>query len=213
MTSSEYQRRERQFEIDRITARYAAEFKSGRKPDLADYLTRYPDYAAELADFIATYHLALVDLPEPDETPEPVRSPAFARALAAIRAREEAAAAHPALTGLVDRALDAGLSVREFAERVRLSPSIVMRLDAHAIAGASIPRELFRRLAVALDVQVEAVMGFLGASPQASAAFFYADEAPATIQDDFLTVLEASDDLAPDRKAEWRQISASEANG
>ncbi len=64
MTSPEYQRRERQFEIDRICAAYADEVESGRNPDPKDYLTRYPQYAVELADYIITYHLSLADLPE-----------------------------------------------------------------------------------------------------------------------------------------------------
>ncbi|HEU0027221.1 MAG TPA: helix-turn-helix transcriptional regulator [Ktedonobacterales bacterium] len=200
MTSPEYRRRERQFEIDRICAAYADEVESGRNPDPKDYLTRYPEYATELADYIITYHLSLADLPELDETPEPVRSPAFARALAAIYS----------LSGLEDRSFDVGLDPEQLAERVGVSPSFIARLDAKAIAATSIPRELFRRLAVALDVRMEAVMAFLGASLQTGGAFFHADQAPTGGQDDFLAAIEASDDLDPARKAEWRAISARE---
>lgn len=210
MTSPEYQRRERQFEIDSICARYAEEVESGRRPNVADYLARYPQYAAELSDYIVTYHLSLADLPEPDETPEPVRSPAFARALQAIHDQEAAQAAQAApaaLAGLVSRGIERGLNPRSLAERVGLSSTIIARLDARAISAASIPGELFRRLADALDVQQEAIMAYFSARPQASGGFYYADTAPTPTQDDFLTVIEASDDLAPERKAEWRQIT------
>ncbi len=94
-----------------------------------------------------------------------------------------------------------------------VTPRIIARLDARAIAAATIPRELFRRLAETLDVSVEAVMGFLGASAQAGGAFYHADQAPTYGQDDFLAAIEASDDLDPARKAEWRRISASETSG
>lgn len=207
MSSPENQSRARQFEIDRLCAAYVDEVKAGRTPDLDAYLAHYPDYAIELADFIVTYHLTLADLPEPDETPVETLSPGFARALAAIRAQEEPAAA---LAGLEDRSFDVGLDPDQLAERVGVSPSFIARLDARAIAATSIPRELFRRLADALDVRIEAVMAFLGASGQAGGAFFHADQAPTGGQDNFLTAIEASDDLDPARKAEWRQISARE---
>jgi transcriptional regulator with XRE-family HTH domain len=217
MTSPESQRRAREFEIDRLCARYVEEVKSGRKPNLEDYLTRYPDYALELADFIVTYHLTLADMPEPDETPVETLSPGFARALEAIRAQEAAAAPAPStasapveFVSLEDRSFDVGLDPEQLAARVGVSPSIIARLDARAIKVASIPRELFRRLAETLDVTVEAVMGFLGASAQTGGAFYYADQAPTGDQDEFLAAIEASDDLDPARKAEWRAISASD---
>lgn len=209
MTSPESQRRARQLEIDRLCARYVEEAKSGRKPNLQDYLARYPNYAIELADFITSYHLTLVDLPEPDEAPVATLSPAFARALAAVRAQvtqREAAA----FVSLEDRSFDVGLDPGTLAARVGVTPRIIARLDARSIAAASIPRELFRRLADALDITVEAVMGFLGASAQAGGAFFDADKAPTGAQEDFLAAIEASDDLDPARKVEWGEISASE---
>ncbi len=206
MSSPESRRRARQFEIDRLCADYVREARSGRAPDLADYLARYPDYAIELAEFIMTYHLTLADLPEPDETPVETLSPGFARALEAVHARET-------LTSLADRSFDVGLDPDQLAERVGVSSSIIARLDARAIRPTSIPRELFRRLAETLDVSVEAVMGLLGASARAGGAFYHADQAPTGEQDDFLVAVEASDDLAPARKVEWREISARETSG
>ncbi|HEX9038087.1 MAG TPA: hypothetical protein VF808_13970 [Ktedonobacterales bacterium] len=209
MTSPEYERRARQFEIDRITARYAQEAESGRNPDPKVYLSQYPQYATELADFIATYHLALADLPAPDETPAVELSPAFARALAAIPTTE-GGPSPVALVGLEDRAFDVGSTPEVVAQKVGLSQRLLARLDAHAIAAATIPRELFRRLAEALDVSEQAVMAHLGASPRVGGAFFDADQAPTGAQEDFLSAIEASD-LNPQRKAEWRALSARDA--
>lgn len=211
MTSSEYERRVRQAEIDRITARYAEEAELGRNPDPRQYLTQYPQYAAELADFIVTYHLALADLPEPDETPAAELSPTFARALAAIHA--QGAQAAPAFAGLAERAFDVGLDPERVAERAGVSPSFIARLDARAVAVTTIPTELFRRLAAALDTTAEAVIGFLSAGGQPGGAFFYASQTPESSQDDFLSAIEASDDLDPARKAEWRAISERGENG
>lgn len=209
MTSQEYERRARQFEIDRITARYAEEAESGRNPDPNTYLSQYPQYAAELADFIAQYHLVMADLPEPDETPVAELSPAFARALAAIRAREAAAqpVAPPmaAFVSLEDQAFEVGSTPEALAARVGLTQRLLARLDARAITVTSMPHELFRRLAGALDVSVEAVMAYLGAGAQAAGAFFDADQAPTGAQEEFLQAIEASD-LDPQHKAEWRAI-------
>jgi hypothetical protein len=214
---------ERQFEIDRICAEYADEVESGFKPDADAYLKRYPAYAAEIAEFIISYHLMYEHMPEPDAAVTAAFEPAFERALDMIRAEVEqrvadqavapAVAPQASLIGLADRAFDVGLDPERLAERAHISPSLIDQLDAHAIAASTIPRELFRRLAEMLDVSLEAVSGFLGASAQTGGAFYHASEAPSTKQDEFLAVIEASDDLDPAFKAEWRKISASEQNG
>ena len=214
MANPDSERRAREFEIDQVCAEYVDAIEAGRHFDVKDYLARYPRYAAELADFIVSYHLTLTDLPELDQTPVAELSAGSARALEIVRAEIEQRIAgqepQTALTGLEDRSFDAGIDPDQLAERVGVSPTIIARLDARAIAATSIPRELFRRLADALDVRIETVMAFLGASVQTGGAFFHADQAPTGGQDDFLAAIEASEDLDPARKAEWRQISASE---
>lgn len=212
MTNPEPPRRGRQFEIDRLCAEYADAVEAGRGPDPKVFLAAHPDYQVELSTYIVTYHLLLADLPQPDETPEPARSPAFDRALAAIHASEAAQSTGAAgLASLAERSFDVGIDPESLAERVGVSSSFIARLDAHAIAAATIPATLFRRLASALDVQVEAVRTLLttpDAGGQPGGAFYYADQQPATAQDDFLTAIEASDDLDEERKAEWRALVA-----
>ena len=55
--------REQEEFVQRITARYVEETRSGQRPVISDYLARYPQYADEIADFVAYYHAFEVDLP------------------------------------------------------------------------------------------------------------------------------------------------------
>ena len=42
--------------VQRITAQYVAEVHAGHKPKASTYIARYPQYANEIADFIAYFH-------------------------------------------------------------------------------------------------------------------------------------------------------------
>src|SRR5438477_12192897 len=55
--------REQEEVIQRITAQYVDEVRAGQRPKVSDYLARYPQYAGEIADFVAYYHTVEVDLP------------------------------------------------------------------------------------------------------------------------------------------------------
>src|SRR5947209_18736953 len=55
--------REQEEVVQRITARYVEEVRSGHQPDIGDYLARYPQFADELANYIAYYHAFEADLP------------------------------------------------------------------------------------------------------------------------------------------------------
>src|SRR2546421_13017191 len=59
--------REQEEAILRITAQYVDEVRAGQRPKVSDYLARYPQYAAEIADFVAYYHT--VEPPPPPATP------------------------------------------------------------------------------------------------------------------------------------------------
>lgn len=48
--------REREHALLRITAQYTDEARAGQHPKLGDYLARYPQYADEIADFVAYFH-------------------------------------------------------------------------------------------------------------------------------------------------------------
>jgi len=54
--------------IQRITAQYVADIQAGRNPKISDYLARYPQHAAEIADFVAYFHAFEEDIPGETET-------------------------------------------------------------------------------------------------------------------------------------------------
>lgn len=80
--SAELSPEERELQALAIQERFAAEYRAGRNPRLADYLRAYPEYAGSLADFVAR----LLDEGEADESdtaPAPLSS-GSRRALEAI---------------------------------------------------------------------------------------------------------------------------------
>src|SRR3974390_2099070 len=58
--------------IQRLTARYVADYNAGRQPQLSEYLSRYPQFADELAGFVTYYHAIEVDLPIESELIAPL---------------------------------------------------------------------------------------------------------------------------------------------
>src|SRR5436305_11001811 len=55
--------REQEEAVLRITARYVEEVQAGHQPNVSDYLARYPQYAGEIADFVAYYQAIEIDVP------------------------------------------------------------------------------------------------------------------------------------------------------
>jgi hypothetical protein len=201
---------ERQYEIDRITAQYADDYRSGRAPRMEEYVQRYPQYTRELLEFAVYFHTVGFDAAEPDEVPTTELSPAAQRALARIREQRAAAAVSP-IEGLVKRGATVGYAPRRLAESVGLTTELLGKLEARAIAVATIPPTLVRRLADALKVAPEAVASYLGAArPGQAGAFYYSDRPPTQHQESFLDAVQASA-LSPELKREWDEIVKEDA--
>ena len=96
------QERERQYEIDLITAQYADAYRSGHAPRIEEYMQRYPQYTRELLEFAVYFHSVGFDAAESDAAPAAELSPAAQKALAQIR-EQRAAASTPPLEGLVQQ--------------------------------------------------------------------------------------------------------------
>ncbi|MGE5335222.1 MAG: hypothetical protein ACM3N4_11020 [Nitrososphaerota archaeon] len=208
--------RERQFEIDRITFEYAEEYRQGRHPRIEAYMQRYPQYAAELLEYAVYFHTTGFEMETFEQPAELTMSPAAEKALARIREQSLAYPVVPAtpapIESLVKLGTAAGYTPPRLAEAVGLTPALLGRLEARAIAAASIPRALFQRLGEALKVAPEAIAAYLGA-PQAGQAggFYYADRPPAQQQESFLDAVQSSA-LSPERKREWAEIVSREAS-
>lgn len=207
--------REREYEIDRITFEYAAEYRSGRAPRIEAYVQRYPQYATELMEYALDFHAAGF-VGEPLEEPaDLVLSPAAEKALARIREQHAeyqsvAPEAPVAIEGLVKRGIEAGYTPPQLAAAVGLTPDLLDRLEAHAIALSSIPRTLLQRLATTLKAAPEAIAAYLGAPPAGQAGgFYYAEQPPEQQQATFLDAVQTSA-LPPEGKREWAEIVKAE---
>lgn len=201
MTEQEPRREDgRQARVERLTARYVAEYRAGNAPSLDDYIARNPDLAPELTDFALYYHTIAEDLPALDTANPPQPSAAARRAFASLFG--------PSIQGLVARGAEVGVTPPALMERMRLSPDLLGKLEARAVTITSIPPTLVARLADSLQVPPAAISSFLGAQP-ASAAFFYADQAPQPNQESFADAVRASA-LPEATKSEWLDVIARE---
>ena len=59
---------EPQEDVWRITAQYVADCRSGKHPVVGDLIARYPQYAHEIADFVAYYHMLEEGTHQQDES-------------------------------------------------------------------------------------------------------------------------------------------------
>lgn len=200
---------ERQYEIDRITAQFVDDYRSGLAPRIETYLQRYPEYASELLEFAVYFHTIGFDAEASEVSPASELSPAAQRAMQIIQSRSAPATATPtaqSIEGLVKQGTKAGYSARKLAGAVGLTTEVLGKLEARVIAVATIPPTLVARLASTLQVMPEAVAAYLGAtSPGQAGAFYYADQPPAQQQESFLDAVHAST-LSPELKQEWTTI-------
>jgi hypothetical protein len=195
-------RRQRQYELQRLLARYQHEYHTGKSPRLEEYIQRYPEFEAELIDFAFYFHTIAADLPEPGTTPAAQLSPAAEKALAHISAQLA-----PPFPGFFKQGLDAGYAPPGLAEALDISWDILAKLEARAIRVTSIPRSLIQRMADTLNALPESIAAYLrGSAPAPAGTFYYADQAPTQQQETFLEAIRSSPELSPDQKHEWEQI-------
>lgn len=153
--------------IQRLTARYVAEHRAGLHPQLSVYLTYYPQYADILADFVIYYQAMEAELPLESEIIAPLSQASRA---AYHEAMEKMMYATPELGrkqgSLQMAANNAQKSLEQVSVEVGLDPDILQKLDQHWIDVATMPRELSRRLAKALQQPVTAIEILLGMGQQ-----------------------------------------------
>lgn len=207
--------RERQYEIDSIIAQYVDAYHSGQSSHIEDFVERYPQYASELLEFAVYYHTVGFATESLAGPLEPTLSPEGEAILARIHALSAASAPAPAaIESLVKQGILVGYAPPQLAEAVGLTPELLGRLEARAIATSSIPRALFQRLAATLKTAPEAIAAYLGGWAQWGhqvGGFYYADQPPAQEQESFLDAVQAST-LSPERKREWAEIVNEETN-
>lgn len=198
-----------QYELDRITAQYADEYRAGRGPRIEEYVRRHPQYAQQLLEFAVYFHSVGVDAETLEGPPDAALSPAAQWVISRIGEQHPAASAI-AVEGLVKRGAKVGYSPKHLADAVGLTIELLGKLEARAIAVATIPSTLITRLADALKTAPDAVSAYLGGGPVQAGGFYYADQAPAQQQQSFSDAVQASA-LPPERKQEWIKIMQEDA--
>jgi len=199
--------REREEFVQRITARYVEEVRTGLRPNVSDYLVRYPEYADEIADFIAYFHAFEGDLPYETQS-MPVLSGQFQGAIDTAWERVLPSLGRPTstITSLLGTAAKRHLTVSQLAERLGLSKDILLKLEQHTIIATTIPGELITLLAKVLQEPSSAVQAFFGIS-QTQQTLQLA-EAQATYQvngqaQSFQESIEESEQLSEEQRHAW----------
>ncbi|HEY2593922.1 MAG TPA: hypothetical protein VGK33_08480 [Chloroflexota bacterium] len=192
----------------------ALEDSGGGYALLRDWTARYPEYAQQLAEFAADETLERYAAATPaavdDERLLQVALDAAQGVLERARAeRPPVVVAQAALPGLMARAREVGLNIRELADRSQLSVTLVGLLDRRLVRFASIPREVVDALATALQTQAASVAQYLQQGPSfAPSASFRAEAAPELPpQQDFAEAVRQDPTLDENRRASLLRLS------
>jgi len=193
--------------VQRITARYVEEVRSGHQPAMSDYLARYPQFADEIADFIAYYHAVEVGLPhETDQMP--ILTEQFHEAIdtAWERVAQSQGQVTGKVTSLLARARELHLSLSQLADKLGVSADVVLKLERHTIEASSIPGELITLLAKVLQQPSQVVQAFFGITVQQrvteARAYYRVD---GQVQS-FREAIEESAQLSEDQRRRWCEL-------
>ncbi len=208
--------REREEAVLRITAQYVEEVKAGHQPRLSTYIARYPQYAAEISDFVAYYHAFEADLPaEPETLPELTEEFRIAKEYAWQRVLRTESTSTKKLTTLLTTVNDQRLSLSQVASKLNVSEDIVAKLEHHTIKASTIPREIVNRLAKILQQPLRAIQAYLetgngrslqGQQVAEANALYHVNEQLATPAQSFREAIEASEALTSEQKSTWQHI-------
>ena len=203
--------------VQRITARYVADQRAGHHPRLSDYLSRYPQFADAITDFVTYYHVIESNVPEETGMISPL-SQATRVALdeAWKRVSRPESIATTVNTSLQLAANKAGKSFSQLAAEIGLSLDILNKLEQRIIDAATVPYEVLYRLGSVLQQPLAVVKMYLGfAEPgqpaqgvaEAPAAYSVDKQPITTIQtQSFREAIEQSPLLSDEQKGAWRSI-------
>ena len=201
--------REKEEIVQRITACYVEELRCGLQPAIGDYLARYPQYADEIASYIAYYHAFEEDLP--DETwsiPSisnissiPILSEQSQVAINSAWGRVAQAQSADKFS-LMGRARELHLTIAQLADRLGISVDIVAKLERHTIDAATIPRGLLKQLAEVLQQPVQALSVFFDIPRQQVAETQTHYRIDDHVQS-FREAIEESIQLSEERRRNW----------
>jgi len=198
--------REQEEAVQRITARYVAELRAGHHPRLSDYLSRYPHYADAITDFVTYYHATEKNIPEEAESMPPLSE--TSRAVLNRLWNQALPSTNNSLMTTVQMAANKqGKFVAQLALEIGLSIEILDKLDRHIIDAATIPKELCKQLANALQQSLSVIEIYLGLATNKPLLA----ETPPSYRveghsESFREAIEQSTQLSNEQKDTWRLI-------
>jgi hypothetical protein len=209
--------REQEEMILRLTARYVSEFRAGKHPDLSEYLTRYPQFAGIITDFVTYYHAIEDDISQESEIIPPLSQVSRAAVDEAWKNMLHADfKEYNSLESLQMAANTVHKSFLQVALEISLGQDILKKLDQHSIDVATIPRELCHRLAMALHRPLFAIEMYLGLMKQKqltpdvaeSPAFYQLEDQPGldVHVHSFQDAIEQSKHMSDEQKGVWHSI-------
>ncbi len=208
--------REQEEAILRITAQYIEEVRAGHQPKLSDYLARYPQFAAEIADFVAYYHTVEVDLPGETSITSPLAGNLHIAIDPAWRSLlQPGATSTYKLATLLVTVNQQRLTLSQLADKVGLSVDIVAKLEQRKIAASSIPKEMYKRLAETLQQPMRAIEAYFESFNERSSyrqqvaeaqVAYQVNEQPAIPVQSFREALEESVQLSGEQKHVWFDV-------
>lgn len=205
----------------RITARYVAQVQAGQRPSLSAYLARYPQYASDIVDFVVYYHTVEASMPTrmgADTFLTPISLEVLRRFQMGGLLQQPTQRLN-----LLPFANERSFALVELADRLNVSLDIMIQLEQRMIEPATIPDELYKRLAAALEQPVEVVQDYFreddqarqGAGNRAKPRLWVAEgqaHYPDTAQQQsFRQALEASSLISAEQTADWETILARES--
>ena len=212
--------REQEEAVLRITAQYVAEVRAGHQPKLSDYLARYPQFAAEIADFVAYYHTVEVDLPGETSITSPLAGDLHIAIDPAWRSiLQHGATSTSNLATLLVTVNRQRLTLSQLADKVGLSVDVVAKLEQRKIAASSIPKEMYKRLAEALQQPMRAIEAYFESFNERSSyrqqvaeaqVAYQVNELPAIPVQSFREALEESVQLSGEQKHVWFDVLSHE---
>ena len=208
--------REQEEAILRITAQYIEEVHAGHQPKLSDYLARYPQFAAEIADFVAYYHTVEVDLPGETSITSPLAGNLHIAIDPAWRSLlQPGATSTYKLATLLVTVNQERLTLSQLADKVGLSVDIVAKLEQRKIAASSIPKEMYKRLAETLQQPMRAIEAYFESFNERSSyrqqvaeaqVAYQVNELAAIPVQSFREALEESVQLSGEQKHVWFDV-------
>jgi transcriptional regulator with XRE-family HTH domain len=212
-----YTKRERNEEVLRITARYIAELHAGAQPAIDDYVARYPQYADAILEFLLYYQVVEMQVPEQVSSAESLSDlsrMALGRVFHILQ--HELLASEPPLTLLVKG--KRRLSLSQLAAQLDISADVVALLEQRVIDPATIPFDLYKKLARILRLPVEALQAYLALPAQEYEAKpgewkqmkvaerhtpYITSDMPVIHKKSFREVVETSESLSIEQKKDW----------